>query len=94
MFSIIIKLAYSLSGKELTVASSCSSEPFKTVIDQKKRKGTGAFMQISCNYFKELYVDKVIQLTELGLVGGSTVRSLCNAAFAIQLFNVGRLTEW
>lgn len=51
-------------------------------------------MQISCNYFKELYVDKVIQLTELGLVGGSTVRSLCNAAFAIQLFNVGRLTEW
>lgn len=51
-------------------------------------------MQISCNYFKELYVDKVIQLTELGLAGGSTVMSLCNAAFAIQLFSVGRLTEW
>lgn len=35
---------------------------------------------------------KVIQST--GLVGGNTAKSLCNATFAIRLFNVGRLTEW
>lgn len=35
---------------------------------------------------------KVLQSTRL--VGGSTVKSLCNATFAIQLFNAGSFTQW